>query len=226
MNITVNPPDDFSGFSAFTNTTLSSLPSDTRNATAAILSTISSSGSYMWEWKYFGIIAGPLMLSVPLSVLAGGFFRWSVRSAATYRHLWRIGILVLAPILWLSIYLFLCRYGEFPGYVLYIVLNVLILGLYAIYRFYNAMLSREGRWKWSGFLLLVSLCLVFDLTFVRLASDPLMLLPYLYLLGIWFRGYRLERGVEMTKGKDKRGEMIRRAPTGEVRTTRLATGDV
>ncbi|KAH6971103.1 hypothetical protein BKA56DRAFT_735852 [Ilyonectria sp. MPI-CAGE-AT-0026] len=83
------------GFSAWMNETLGALPTDSRNATQAILSTIGTSGTLSYGWKTFGITAGCLLLSLPLSLMIGTLLRaiilWSIRSAKYWRYVTVVG---------------------------------------------------------------------------------------------------------------------------------------
>jgi CorA-like Mg2+ transporter protein len=103
MNMAVTTPEGLVGFSDFTNSTLAGLSADFLNSTRALVSSIETSGSLTWNWKTFGIITGPLLLTMPLSLALGAIFRLAVRSAAYYSTYWRILPLLLPPRCFVSV---------------------------------------------------------------------------------------------------------------------------
>jgi len=206
MNLQNTTPDDFSKFSDFTNATLLHLPADVRNSTSILLATVASSGGYLWEIKYFGIIAGPLLLTVPLSVIAGGIFRWAFQSAAVYVTYWRIFTILFASwglfgLYWvLPFYSLNLEYDEFcsggnicypGGYVAYIVISVLLLGPFTLWKIWRAFQEKREQRTWLLFGALVAVCISLDNTVAPnwLLPDPIMALPWLYLIYRWASPY-------------------------------------
>jgi hypothetical protein len=205
MNLQNATPDDFSKFSDFTNATLSHLPADVRNSTSILLATVASSGGYLWEFKYFGVIAGPLLVTVPLSVIAGGIFRWAVQSAAVYVTYWRISTIFFAFGGFLGLYWSLPLHSSKPendavcsdnicypgGYVAYIVINVLLLGPFALWKIWRAFQEKQERRTWLLFAALVAVCISLDNTVAPnwLLPDPIMAPPWLYLIYLWVSPY-------------------------------------
>lgn len=80
MNMAAPAPIGEGAFSMSTNQTLAGLSPGVRGSTIAIVTAIESSGPLTWEWKKFGIVAGTLFLTLPLSLLLNRIFRWTVRS--------------------------------------------------------------------------------------------------------------------------------------------------
>lgn len=80
MNMAAPAPIGEGAFSMSTNQTLAGLSPGVRGSTIAIVTAIESSGPLTWEWKKFGIAAGTLFLTLPLSLLLNRIFRWTVRS--------------------------------------------------------------------------------------------------------------------------------------------------
>jgi hypothetical protein len=80
MNMAASSPIGEGALSTSTNQTLAGLSPGVRGSTIAIVAAIESSGPLTWEWKRFGIIAGALFLTIPLSLLLNRIFRWTARS--------------------------------------------------------------------------------------------------------------------------------------------------
>jgi hypothetical protein len=80
MNMAAPAPIGEGAFPMSTNQTLAGLSPGVRGSTIAIVTAIESSGPLTWEWKKFGIVAGTLFLTLPLSLLLNRIFRWTVRS--------------------------------------------------------------------------------------------------------------------------------------------------
>jgi len=222
MNLQNTTPDDFSKFSNFTNATLLRLPAAVRNSTSILLATVASSGGYLWEIKYFGIIAGPLLVTVPLSIIAGGIFRWAVQSAAVYVTYWRIFAIVFARwgLLWvLPFYSLNLEYDEicsgnicYPGgYVAYIVINVLLLGPFTLWKIWRAFQEKRERRTWLLFGALVVVCMSLDNTVAPnwLLPDPIMAPPWLYLIYRWASPYVKDWRKRRTSKKDRIASEVR-----------------
>lgn len=82
MNMAAPSPRGERALSTSTNQTLAGLSPGVRGSTIAIVTAIESSGPLTWEWKRFGLIAGTLLLTIPLSLLLNRIFRWTARSIA------------------------------------------------------------------------------------------------------------------------------------------------
>jgi len=179
MNIAVTTPEGLVGFSDFTNSTLAGLSADFLNSTRALVSSIETSGPLTWNWKTFGIITGPLLLTMPLSLLAlGVIFRLAVRSAAFYSTYWRIlAIIVTATVFCISVFWqYMSVYMLIPGYLF--TAGLLLLGLVQLYR-----RRRKGdQLFWVIFLMLmVSSSLVAFLSYYF----PFLIFPWAWLAWPW-----------------------------------------
>ncbi len=223
MNILSTNPDDFSTFSNFTNATIGHLSADSKNSTGALLASMASSSTYLWDWKYFGIITGPLMLSIPLSILAGDILRTAVRSATIYVAYWRILVGLFGLIAWLGIYwalpyadnnatdtgpFYFCPLSDYspglfncwgPLYITYIVINAVFLGGFALWRVYFALRRNTRSGIWLLFLPIVANCMLVDIIYMNgrypyIAPDPVMSIPYFYLLLVW-RGDKVRKWI-------------------------------
>lgn len=200
MNITLKPSEGTRGFSSFLNATTQGLPADTHNATVAILSSLNATNVFLWDLKWFGVFAGPLVLTVPLSVAVGKLLRVTAKSWYHYKIYWRWTVVAITLLMFPSIYWVLPYYskstdgsgGVSAGYVAYIVLNVVFLGLFALYRVWHALYEGEDQVIWFIFLLVVGACFGIDFSGLppgQLALDPVMAVPWLYLVGLWTWNY-------------------------------------
>jgi hypothetical protein len=205
MNLQSTTPDDFSKFSDFTNATLLHLPADVRNSTSILLTTFASSGGYLWEFKYFGIIAGPLLVTVPLSIISGRIFRWAVQSVAVYAIYLRVSVVFFAIWGFFTLYWLLPFYSLHlntgvicsgnicyaGGYVAYVVINVLLFGPFTLWKIWRAFQEKRERRTWLLFGALVAVCISLDDTVAPnwLLPDPIMALPWLYLIYRWASPY-------------------------------------
>jgi hypothetical protein len=79
MNMAAPAPIGEGALSTSTNQTLAGLSPGVRGSTIAIVTAIESSGPLTWEWKRFGLIAGTLFITLPLSLLLSRIFRWTAR---------------------------------------------------------------------------------------------------------------------------------------------------
>lgn len=104
MNLTTALPQDFSGLSILTNSSLTNLTETSFNQTASIISALSSSGGRTWALKYYWIVSILFLLTIPLFLVAGGILRWSIRSAVRYAVYWRIAALIIGANLFFGCY--------------------------------------------------------------------------------------------------------------------------
>lgn len=104
MNIRIPKPSDFSGLSKFMNDSLTNLTLPEHNRSAALIAGIDSSGVQTWDMKSYWIAAVPLVLTVPLFLIAGGAVRWAIQSATKYAAYWRISTFIVGSILFLFVY--------------------------------------------------------------------------------------------------------------------------
>jgi hypothetical protein len=185
MNITSSTPEDFSGLSQLTNSSLAKLSPNSSIETAAIISALGSSGGRTWDLKYYFIFCIPLLLTIPLFLVAGGVFRLAVQSAAKYVVYWRIAIFIVAPLLYVGFYWALPR-SAIPGAIAYAILNYGYFGIFAGYRLYHAFSRRRGRRVCGAFAFIVAISCPLD-WFILVPYDiPVFsLFPWIFLLCRW-----------------------------------------
>jgi len=191
MNIKEHSPNAFSGLTNLTNNSLSGLPDSTSNQTKILLTALGSSGGHTWDMNSYWIALVPFLLSVPLFMVAGGIFRFAIRSAVKYRVYWRIFLLLLAPPAYAAIY------WAFPmapgGYLAYWVLNNTGFIGFSFWRLRIAFRAGKERRIWFGFFLLCFIVLSSDLVIRLWAFDVVsvvMWMPWLFLFWRWYRGTR------------------------------------
>jgi hypothetical protein len=186
MNISSSTPQDFSGLSPLTNSSLAELSQASFNETAAIITALGSSSGRTWDLKYYFIFCIPFLLTIPLFLIAGGVLRWAIQSAAKYAVYWRIAIFFVAPLIYVGFYWTLPWYGGLPGLIAYIILGYGSFGSFAAYRLYGALSRRRGRRVWGAFAFIVAISCVLDSTITIPFSIPVFtLFPWIFLLWMW-----------------------------------------
>lgn len=125
MNINTATPPTESGFSNYTSNWISNSPADFQNTTRAIVSTIGTSGTLTYSWEIFGITAGGLLLTLPLSLTLGSIVRSLYRSVRRYARHWRI---VTVPGVAATFFFSVAGPNSFASsHHLYVVSNVLLV---------------------------------------------------------------------------------------------------
>jgi hypothetical protein len=186
MNISSSTPQDFSGLSPLTNSSLAELSQASFNETAAVITALGSSGSRTWDLKYYFIFCIPFLLTIPLFLVAGGVLRWAIQSAAKYAVYWRIAIFFVAPLIYVGFYWALPSCGGYPGSIAYIVLHLGSSGSFAAYRLYRALRRRRGRRVWGAFALIVPISWVLEsVTPIPFNIPVFNLFPWIFLLWRW-----------------------------------------
>ena len=168
MNIKTSPPQDFSGLSQFANLSLAGLSGAAFNQTAVILTAFDTSSGYNWKIKDYWLWAVPLILTIPLFLVAGSVLRWSIQSAARYAEYWALPV-----------------WGGYPGHVVYFVINYIGLGGLALWRIRMAFRTRRERRVWSAFLVLLVVAVCLDVLFSVGGFRIFGLLPWAFLLWRW-----------------------------------------
>lgn len=194
MNIKNSPPSDFSGLDDFTNSTLALLPPATSNQPAALLTALNNTGGRTWELKYYWIIAISLLCTIPLSILAGGVFRLSIRFAAQSVVYWRLTVIGVGLLISATLYLIVPLSGGFVGWIISLILHLSTLGVYSIWRVYESYRIKQGRRAWTLFMvvLFLGLGMFFYMTygtaddfFGLMMVDSFVMFPWIYLLLMW-----------------------------------------
>lgn len=179
MNIDPYVPPGYQELSNSTKTWLKGLPVDTYNSTGALVSAINTSGSMNWSWPDFGIMLGCLLLTLPLTLAAGGIFRWSVQSATRYVKYWRIIYLIAC----IAFVLFSIG-GNFLindfTWILGIICNLTLL-LILIFNVWHSYPNRSS-FLYIGLLLFTALCVGVQFFFWYL---PMMIFPWVLFASIW-----------------------------------------
>lgn len=198
MNIKSSPPSDFSSLDNFTNSTLALLPPTTSNQTAALLTALNNTGGYTWEMKYYWIIALSLLCTIPLSILAGGVFRLSIRFAAQYVVYWRLIVILVGLLSFVCLYVIVPLFGSDIGRGFSLVLYVFTLGFYSVWKAYESYRIKQRQLLWVLFVFLVFGC--FGINFFGIfgsATVLSILIPLIYLLLMWagpeIRGWWIDR---------------------------------
>lgn len=186
MNIKNPPPKNFSALDKLTTETIGKFPVETYNQTAALITAVNNL-SYTWEWKYYWIIAAALLLTIPLSIAAGGLFRWSIRSAARYVVYWRVMVILFGVLLTLTIYIIIPKFSGVVGMMVSIVLHMAVLSAYSVWRLYQAYHRRQDRLIWTGFFFVSLFSIVFIWFVLFWSRIVLELIPWFYLLLVWAR---------------------------------------
>lgn len=186
MNISSSTPQDFSGLSPLTNSSLAELSQASFNETAAIITALGSSGGRTWDLKYYFIFCVPFLLTIPLFLVAGGVLRWAIQSAAKYAVYWRTAIFFVAPLIYVSFYWALPWCGGVPGLIAYVILEYGSFGGFAAYRLYGALSRRRGRRVWGAFAFIVAIsCLLDWLIRIPFGIPVFILFPWIFLLWRW-----------------------------------------
>lgn len=191
------------GFSTWMNETLEALPTDSRKATEAILSIIGTSGTLSYNWKTFGITAGCLLLSLPLSLMIGTILRaiviWATQSAKYWRY-----VAVVGAVCFVVFSIFGADFPLYPCLILSWICNGSLM-LYTLWKVYRSWITKQRPIFWTTFSALLSVCItlnVFGFGFSMLPFDFLPMLvawfylafPYLYKrVREFFRSRRLRR---------------------------------
>lgn len=90
MNINTTTSASRQGFSNWTASQIKRSHADIQNSTKALVSTISSSGSWSYSWKTFIITAACLLISMPLLLTIRDLFRLAYRVTTYYVIYWRV----------------------------------------------------------------------------------------------------------------------------------------
>ena len=186
MNISSSTPQDFSGLSPLTNSSLAELSQASFNETAAIITALSSSSGRTWDLKYYFVFCIPFLLTIPLFLVAGGILRWAIQSAAKYAVYWRTAIFFVAPLAYVGFYWALPWYGGFRGSLAYGILDSGFFGSLAAYRLYRAFSRRRGRRVWGAFAFIVTISCVLDWGIrIPFGIPVFILFPWIFLLWRW-----------------------------------------
>lgn len=194
MNITDTSPPDFSGLDNFTNATINQLPIVTYNQTAALLTALNNNRGYTWEMKKYWIVAIALLCTIPLSITAGGIFRWSIRFGTQHVAYWRVMVILIGISTIVSLYGISPMFDDRDlddndiGWLVSIALHSVVLGIFALWRLYHAYHNKQGRRVWTGFFFVLCICSTFyflTLWYWFPRTIPLILIPWVYLLLIW-----------------------------------------
>jgi len=97
------------------------------------------------------------------------------------------------------------------GYVAYIVINVLLLGPFTLWKIWRAFQEKRERRTWLLFGALVVVCMSLDNTVTPnwLLPDPIMALPWLYLICRWASPYVMDWCKKRTSKKDSIASEVR-----------------
>jgi hypothetical protein len=183
MNISSSTPQDFSGLSPLTNSSLAELSQASFNETAAIITALGSSGGRTWDLKYYFIFCIPFLLTIPLFLVAGGVLRWAIQSAAKYAVYWRTAIFFLAPLIYVGFYWAVPWYG---GPIVRVILVYGSFVGFAAYRLYRVLSGRSGRRVWGAFAFIVAISCVLDwVVWIPFDIPVFILFPWIFLLWRW-----------------------------------------
>jgi hypothetical protein len=186
MNISSSTPQDFSGLSPLTNSSLAGLSQASFNETAAIITALGSSGGRTWDLKYYFIFCIPFLLTIPLFLVAGGVLRWAIQSAAKYAVYWRTAIFFVAPPIYVGFYWALPWCGGRPGSLAYGILGYVPISVFAGYQLNGALIRRRGRWVWGAFAFIaVTSCFLDWFIRIPFGIRVFILFPWIFLLWRW-----------------------------------------
>ncbi|KAI0508338.1 hypothetical protein F5B22DRAFT_650194 [Xylaria bambusicola] len=182
MNLNPNVVEGPLGFTNLTNITLDTVPTDLRASTEALVSIIGSSSNLNFSWLVFGVTAGALLLTLPVSLFVGAVVRFLVVWAKDHIVYWRViavvGVVIFAFFSIGGLYL-----RDFLGfYILYIITNS-FLTIAFTWRAYSGWRLNDRPIIWTS---LASLTLVtFLVNILALRDVPLLIFPWLYGLLLW-----------------------------------------
>ncbi len=163
--------------------------------TDAIVAAISSSGSYLWSFKMYWIIAAPITLAtILLPLVAGPIFRRSVIYLYQNRYYAR-------PILALLGLGGIVAMDQFAPVIPYLYVFGISYGLVALYKLIHASVYGKNQWIWTGFSIVFATSLAMDELVAAFAKVGMTgYLPLIYLFLVWYRfeirdwlGPRLQR---------------------------------
>lgn len=183
MNITNPDSRGFSSLSQFANESLADLSISAFNQTATVLTAFDTSGTRTWDLQYYWILAGPLLFTIPLVLLAGSIVKWSVRSAARHAVYWRIAAFSIGPIIYVGLYWAFPYCTVASGYFFFAVVFAGLVA-FAIWR----IRPRTHPLFWSAFLVVFVGTLFGDIyvrPFIPYELPILSLAPWAVLLWRW-----------------------------------------
>jgi hypothetical protein len=178
MNMDSSVKSRAESFSSWMNSTIGKTSAETGNQTQALVSAIATSGTLSYSWKAFGITAGCLLITLPLSLTIGGIARLTVRYVTYYVAYWRI-IAILPSVLFISYSIFGLL---LPLYPLYWCCNGLLIG-FLTRRTYLAWKDHHRLPFWSSRLAITA---VFYFADYFTPVVPMMLFPWLCFSYDWF----------------------------------------
>lgn len=186
MNMTSPTHEGPVDVSKWVNFTIDGLPSDLRNQTETLISTISTSGTLTWTWTRFTIIAVCLTITLPLSLTLENLARIIVHSARLFPTYWRA--LTIPPSIAFIFMSTLAKYvgllGEwYPIPTSWGVKSSLIL--FEVGKVYLAWQNKSHRTFWTSILVLSAICFGLDVLgfFV---IEPVLYFPWMLLPWVWF----------------------------------------
>lgn len=193
MNIDTATSPAAKGFSNYTSDWIAHSPTEYQNATKALVSTIGTSGTLTFSWETFGITAGCLLLTLPLSLTLGSILRSLYQSTIYYARYWRIvTILGFASFFIISVFGRIIPYMEIPFFV--------CNGIFALYVYFetysawrrqalNDSTARPLYWTFMS-LLLTGCFLTEYFTFADFVAELPWGIIFLDSYGSWLRARR------------------------------------
>ena len=178
MNINSATSEGPSGFSNYLTETIETVPTEMRNSTRALVSIIGTSGSLGYDWKTFGITAGCLLLTLPLTLLIGALLRMVVVSVAKSTRYWRLGVFVAALVF---IFFSIGMPWIARGIPYWIVNGILIL--YSGWQTYRSWVERHRHHFWSAFSATLATAFIVDNVTAGFfyVGVPFMMAPWAFL---------------------------------------------
>ncbi|CAH0021544.1 unnamed protein product [Clonostachys rhizophaga] len=174
MNIESPAIEGPSGFSNWAKSQLEGLSPELRNSTELLASTIGVSGSLNFNWRIFGITAGCLLLTLPISLAIGSILRAIAKGASNAAIYWRTFLAIVA---------LFCIFVGIGGYYflhkgVWIGVNssLLLYGLYVVLR--AAVRRKEKPFFWSIIVVFTVFTMSLTLSFDNPFFSFYMFIPY------------------------------------------------
>lgn len=179
MNISTDVSEGPSGFSDWTKDALTAVADEQRNATEAIISIIGTSGNLSFEWLVFGVTAGCLLLTLPLTLMLGYLMRAFVKWTAKLATYWLLFVIFggYAFIVYTVI-------GYAFNFQVWWTFNAIVM-IGAIWKTYDSWKSKQKPLIWAVFLFLYVTSALLS-SFVVLIIP--MIIPWGFLVAALTRG--------------------------------------
>ncbi|KAJ3577631.1 hypothetical protein NPX13_g2937 [Xylaria arbuscula] len=169
------------GFTSWTNSTLDAVPADLRASTRALVSIVGHSSNLNFTWLVFGVTAGALLLTLPLSLFVGAVVRFIVVWAKDHLVYWRV--IAIAGAVTFAFFSIAGLYIEsLVAFILYIITNSFLTLAFA-WRAYSGWRLSDRPIIWTSLAILT--IVAFLLNVLVWPNIPLLVFSWLYGFLLW-----------------------------------------